>query len=716
MNKKLKKGLTIGTTVAIVGGATAGITVGVIQAKDHKTKILKIINGDEEVMKDFNGNPVTIEGLIEKGKTEQEKTSDILVKVRREAAFVSYDEEQEASIKLQKMYFEYDKWRLGLDKDAKTKEKTDKETELGTAASGSTAATGARKELADAQALPTTDTSRQTKIDRANDKIKSLEDRIKRLTEQITAIETNITNVNNNETELQKTDLDYTQSGFSGKFPHVLLKRNGIADKESKKFDDKKANFTAQYKTKADGEKAWIEQMQKEFHASTKQEVIDSKVYSQIQKAAFSRYNFKINSSFTFKQKRSGKFPFLNNVTVENDWTAVTTDTDTTNDNKYDDKKLFFLSADSRNPDEIYQDPATASVKLRGIANGVGISKLQHFLISAKQDAKGGSLPWDVKKDTIKKLFEFYGQGAGNPDVQPISQLAGIFTDATEERDKVLVSAFSDNAAGTINKSGSMGIKTNIDHITGDKLAAGFALGCADLMANPTSANTGVNLLADIKSRVEAIMKDELGMAPGATFNGVADNRKIDELITNMPDDKFKKLIGGAFRDAFGGAGKMKLSYRLSPQAGIIVSSFGVHIVRLKDMTTAGALEAQVDKDLETARKDESTAKIQTNYAELFKNIYTQERIIKKYMEDADFVTRVKANVHDGDKTPDQIVDAINKAIKNRIDGEMISKIIATISDKREKWIVDAYDKHLRDASMSIESIYGEIDKIGGLV
>lgn len=722
MNKKLKKGLTIGTTLAVIGGAAGGITAGVLAAKDHKTTILKFIAPNEEVMTDINGNKVTIDDLVNKAKDENQKTNDVLVKVRREVAFKSYDAQQKGSIKLQEMYFEYDKWRYAEEKTEKEAEKSRLEAQR-----------------VDARALPQ---NNDREKDRRKKAIESLDHKIKVINDRLTAINKEVDKINKNETAMKAANFDYNQSGFSSKYPHVLLKRSAISEKEGKKFDDKRAAFIAQYKTTADGEAAWIKEMDKQYHgATTKEEVINSQVYSQIQQKAFARFNFKINTSFTHKHKRSGKFSFLSTVEEK---TGLT--------NKDDDKKLFFLSVDSKDPSEIFQDGPTAVAKLQATAGGLHIIKLQHFLISAKQDAKGGTLPWDVKKDTFKKLFQYYGSGAK----RPIDEFTptGIFQDSTEEHDKVFVSAFSDNAKGTIDKSGAMGIKSAIDHITGDGLASGFALGLADLLAHPSDPNTeGTDLMTAITTKVDEALEKELGTAGWNNYKAAdsdGKNRIIAELVDNMTDDAFKKRFGSAFRDAFGGVGKLKLSYRLSAQTGFVVSTFGIHLLRFKDLSTGGGLQAQLEKDLKTAREEDSTTKIETNYAELFKNVYSQERILNSYMndtathydkdgivvttggqtfaeqtiehlfKDADVkkdITKLMPTADQGDdaKVKAKIKEVIEHSIKSRIDAEIINKVIASISDKREKWIYDNLDKRLRDPSESVESIYHTVDVVGGI-
>ena len=656
----MKKGLKIGIGVTVAAGAAAAIAVPIALNVSKKTKVIdKDINLNEKAW----GN-TTLGDLLNQVKQDIQVNGSLVTDLGKVATFYLYDKEQTGSIKLQKQWFEYKIWKLNKEK----------------------AATG-------------TPDARKHEIER---EINSINAKIAKLP--------NLTNS------------DYNRISFKTDYPKILMKRSIIKERQTNIYNDTKNAYIRQFATRAEGERAWIEERKKKYNGATSDsDAIALLVYKIIQNDAYARTKYSFNSSYTYEQKQSGKFTFLVNA-VEPPTSPKDTD------------KVYFISTQSKDPDKIAVDISATSpdiVKLTGSK----LVKTSHALIQAKQDEKGYSLPWKVSKDVLIGdsagksfgLLSFYGAGGSK---NFFNLLTTLFTGATMSDDD---KEFIHKATGqpSASKDGSLGVNTKIGSLK--NMVPGFALGGIEGMTDH-STHDGAAIVTKIVTGLQKFLTD----------NSITDQVALEQHVNAMSDNEISATFGTLFRDAFKDGATTnapKLSYGIGTNSYMVLSNNGIHFVMLQDFQNAADLSSQITKDLNNAAKNQSVKDNVIDYSKLFSIVSQQDIILKDLIKnDGAFMTILKdgynlpstsktgeqfPDVYEADGTTklpfdsaslgaDTVLERIKKAFENIEATRVYKEVTGVLGNTLDDWLVKNYDSGLRTFTKSPTEIYQDAVTLGG--
>ena len=719
LNQKTKKIVTYSGVGAVLAGAVTGITVPIVTHKDDKTTVLEHINRSEVVWNDGTRD-ITLGEVLDTVKKDNPNKNIRLDATQKEAAKYLYEKEAAGSLDLQVMWFKYRlfeiKYQIGV-------AGTVAGTFVDENGNAETKSLKARiKALDDQLATPGISNDNKTKWTREKE---TLNKQIDDLNQEIREVEQKIDNVENK-------NLNFDSSTFSSDYPKILKPISTIRSKQEKILLDQKHNFVNQYGTEGDGKKSWVEERSSKYNGATSDDMaIDSMVYGVIKNQAYTQFKFSLATEFTTKHKiakdKNGApiFGFLQNVvSKKTDATSTVVDTDLTN-------KLFFLSTASRIPSKIHVDLTdTTSAGINGstlatMVKAKDFTILKHYLLKVTQDATGYTLPWKITKDQAKMLLKHYGT-TGTSQTNVFDALRDVFkdntsntyTDVEKKRDKFLIEMFSENSEGTKKKSGLLGIKPSLQQAKG--MVPGFVLGLIDGNKELYDGTDGTStILDDMLDAIRDTAKAKLSLS----FDGSASpstNDQIDQAIDHMNKDEFEKSFGSAIRDVFyKGTDKPQLSYELPGNRLLVISKFGIHIIKNEKLDLTN-LDTKLTETVKKAFDEQDIKDIEIDFASIFNQTLTQDRVIlEMFNKIPEFKTLIETNVKDADDKNVVAADII-KMLEDKIKGESIGLVGSVLDGIIDSHYIDHIDKQLlgapANANNAIAEIYKEAETMGGII
>lgn len=732
--KKITKQALIWSGVGLgVGGIATGIAVPIALDRAERSNISPTrLTGDEHIW----ANGPTINELMNKDKeTVEVKNINLLKSSEHQLAFYLYEQEQKASINLQLAFFKWHKYQI-----VKSLENFYKDT---LKKADFTATVDNEQDYTN---LSSKITNAINAITDADDK-KAKQDRFNTFKEDWTTTNSKINKINNN-------TINYSEERFSEKYPKVLLPLNTIKDKHQKIYDDQKNAFVSQAADKPSGEREWFSGLSSRFQgATTEAEAVDTKVFAEIHNKAYARFQYSIDSSFTYKQFKSGIFKdFLGDPTTNiadslaNNGVAIKA-------TPKDEDKLFFLASKSNIP--AWLNPVKGDkLQLNDLTH---LTRTNNAILGFKQDKTDINAPWTADKGMLTKLFSgFMDHSTGTDTIVTGDEVwSKIFKDSTEdEKDltKRLVQSYSMTTDATQNRSGDLGVSTSLGNM---QMVPGFSLGTLSIMHDlDLTAGTHekvvqkTTFLSDLMTKLRAALTAWMtskGITavtkPSASDANLAEkmtqyNEQIKDVInTKMTDDDIKVVFGTVIRDAFNNIDPNHKGIPLAIELGtniygVVSEEYGLHIIKFRKETQE--IKALLKEDLKKAVEKQNTNVIATNYASLLlKNLTTYGKMFKILGIDnstpasptigntaiLDYLWDHKDRLETESTTKADLEKEIGILITKLMKSEYIAKVNAAAQDKIATWLKGKLDKHLiLDDSTTImpEDIYNEIYKAGG--
>lgn len=700
----MKKWAKITIASVAVAGVTTAIAVPVALEVNKKEELQDFQKID---MTQNAWQGTTLQQLVDGVKHEEQIKGSLVTKLSEVAAFSLYDDEQTGSVQLQKDTFEYQIWKLDRQLAEKITDSGGHQTDRYTGASRTT--------------LQSNKTTIQGKLTKLNGGL---------------------------------SDSDYNSLTFSRDYPLILMKRSIITTRQNNILQDTKNSFVAQFSTRAEGENAWINEVKKKYNGATSDaEAVSMLVYGIIKNDAYASTKFKLNQSYTVEQrlfaeeqKAASKhaFDFLLNAYISSDvqghMTNSLADTDPRLTDSELSKKLFFISSNSKNSSKIYIDPDKAATELEKL----NLVSTSHALIAAKQNVKGESLPWDIKKEALigkddgsnYGILGFFGAAPQKNFYTLLNELkSATTTDAGWHGD---FKQFVEKATGqpSAKKDGLLGMKEKLESVTG--MVKGFAIGAIEAMY--TQKHSAIASVADGKAVIDALVTS---IGNWFTANSITTQDELTQKINSMTDDQVTQTFGSMFRDAFkdGTSTSLRWVYHVAGNIYIVTSQFGVHFINIEAQDKT-RIKTTIEADIKKSFDDQSTSDVKLNYSQLMTKYRSQETLLKDMMADTAFVAKVKAGYEKTSTAkinsdfPDQLdanghkiawadlLVSINAALDNVQDAARSGKMNQILDANGIKYISDKYDKKLfaetvggtgtdKDTTLSAEEIYNRGLEVG---
>ena len=665
------------------------------------------INPSDVAIK-INNNDITINDLIANTKTKEKASSSLLSRAVYQTAFYLYEQEQKGSLKLQKMYFEW--------------EKSEKEEELNGngKTQSSDAIKGKQTELSEAKAWITNNPNAvEDEINKKKEYIKTLEKDIQDLNKDINQIIDKVSKIDTMiDDNTTNDDLNYDDYEFTTKYPKVLKPISKIRETKSKQYHDEKNNFISQPQDKKDGIKSWIDEMAKKYNnAKSDDEAIEYLVHQEIKDQALAQFKFKINSQFTKKQKTSQKFSFLSNV----DDSGLEKDGITQKVLK-DSDKLYFLGTDSKIPEKMVVDNGQRDGILTELSK-LNLVSTRHALVDVKQDTKGDSLPWTVTKDMVKKLLEVITID-GNK-YKGIELFKNMFA-GSNKNDDIFLKFISSNK-GTKLFHGDLGVDSFTHLVAQTEPMYGMGLLESSLDTSKPADGVeweGIERLNKIQNKLE---------------EAVSGRQNINQYIDSIPEADFKETFGKIFRDVFDqhdenviedGFGIDKLYYKMGVNRALIISSSGLHIVGYEQIISSTKISDTLEKQLKKANAAQDEKELTTKYGDLFTTYFSNERIIKylsnfdsssKTTQQSEYIKYLKDHItnekdeNGNDLSATQVFTWIKNKVASILKNNKTKRVNDALSNKLPT-LLEKYDKGLYDSAGNVtpQDLYNDLFQKGG--
>lgn len=657
MKKRTKKALSISGAIFGVGAIATSITLPIVLSVHSRDSLdenkIFFYDNDGNVGKvpDKDGNLViaTIKNVLEWLKRMGQEDRTQLSRFDYYSSFFIYKDEQEKSLNLQKMWFQWNIYDFNK-KIEEVKKSGDKQEDKDKKI----------KEINDSK------TKEQEKLDFLNRVIK------------------------------KEASLNYNSASFKSDYPKILLPLDNRKNEEQKKYYEAKKNVIDKYPSRREGEIAWELKRRQDYNqAATDEEAIDWMTSNAVSKEAFGQFTFKINSEYTYEQKwakvKEGDeehfiFPFLQKAyqkdTLLNDNVDLNevSDTDLTT-------KVWFIGSESSNPEKILLDLDSESPLTESIIAKISQQKLlrvSHALLKVKQNENGAANDWsfdedkDKKSDTLLHLLSFFGQKEDASYGQVYKQLLPVvFED--ESKTKIFIDYFADDPSGR-KIQGSLGVKTLLDYIK--EMEPGFGLGVLSKVLNSQSASKNkkaadvTNYLTELSTNINDVA-EKIWKETGLPTN---QNEVVSKLQALSPEQK--TLFANAFKKTFDPQSQgLNLVYPAGNNASIVFSKHGMHIIKTEDFSDINKLKSDIKNDLQTVANSQKEKDSKTKWGELF----------SKYFKENQRRQFIKNNFNQDDKLKNYIDEQEKKRTeaKQRIVWEEIVKTIDSLDTKQKISSVD---------------------------
>lgn len=590
MKTKMKKiligGLTIGAVVAPIASTVA------CGSSSTTTQSDKIIKDGDKIWATGSDNTTyaDFKNIVDKQQDAQTASSSFISQIKYELTETLYTKEQIASKDYQVAFLKWnvytqEKNQIALAKDMAAqiydevatasiidnKDTTTNGRHTLKDALGMTKATPSSKEIFEfvysmnapdyyvSDSTKSIHPSRKDTFKRELETFKKNFDSIKIAKEEITKLE-----------GVSADNMVWADWNNSTKYPKLLRPLSEITKEKRDAVDKIKAETIDKYKTKEEGVEAWSTQRSSSYGgASTDEEAVKYLVNQDINAAAFGKFTYSLDSSYTIEQllakddqgkniftwlggheKELGDKNWIANSQHFYIWTndlskfkdangdLIKIDTENIKDQEDQDvtsllsNHIYFLSKKTL-------DSADILVKLdidKNLENSPIM--ITHSLIGAKQDTTW-NLPWTVTKDSIKNLLSFTN-GTDIKDaklgIDLFSKLYMDDTVGTTNKDLTdLFNQFVSDDTGSREKNGELGVQTYQWYARKGGMNDGFAL--ATMVA-----------YSDIKNQqnvaTPATGFKEYDVAKAINNNGEAILSKLKtEILSKIPQDILKGFV-----------------------------------------------------------------------------------------------------------------------------------------------------------------------------
>ena len=702
MKGKLRKTL-IGSSLLV---GIAGTTLAIVLPLINKEVDSPGIQWDEN-QELFSG--ITGKDFLDKVKDDGKAEKDGLKDFDYTVGFFLYEKEQVGSLTLQEQWFN---WEI-FEKNNNIKDEQEKPD----------------------------DTQSADDIKNWNKDIEKIEEKMKKL----------------DEVKREVSNFDYDESNFSSNYPKVLKPLNILRENNRKKILDEKENFINKFATAQEGENEWPNRRSSLYGASaTEEEAIDFLTNQDIQNDAYKQFEFFINDDYNYEQKWSKDkdgnliFPFLQNAIEktysddDSDFNPIDADISRKNE------KVYFISSKSKIQDKMvinFNDSSSDS-----LINEILQTKLiemSHALLPFAQDSNGSSLPWTggskveegFEKTFLKNMLTQFGKSSRTGlDILPLvlSNEDGGDTQSDLDKDtNTFINYFGSDKSG-VDKGGSLGVRPTIGSSEAyvNTMGPGFSFASFPFLFNdtpslengderlndPADVTSGnKNFLIDLVEKIKEVantMLDNNNGNPLFDSSGNLDssytNQKLSEGINGITDvARLKTLLGKAFQDTFDkdqdGA---KLWYGAGKDAFIAPSSFGTHIIHLKEFKDSKEVRDSIEEDLTKVADEQNKSKSKSNWDGIlnnhFKDYIRTDYIIRNYNNNDELKKYIETKNQDKEEEDKIDWDGITKLIVTLKNSAIIENMNSGLADKVKTFYIDNVDKELRenDPTLMWEDVY----------
>ena len=646
----------------------------------------------------------TYDSLTKDSKEILTKSESSYDKVKNQAYYFLYEEEQKGSIDLQKDYFAWE--RYSLEKDI-------------------------------VEEVPELDGKiiKGKNIEKKDSYGEVINEKIERW------IKLNEIDIDN----WEEQDQLYESDTFSSDYPYVLVSLDKIKENQKKIYEDRKNNYIKTFEKKAPGEDEWTKELSENYGgAYNDEEAVDYLVLNQIKPTAFGRYSYSINDLFTQEQYDFAKennfehFSFLKNASTKSE------------DSK-DEDKVYFIGNESKIPSIINKAPELEHIDEQTL--------FRHFLISASPDENGYDLPWKIAASDIKNLFSFENIDSDNPNQKQAYQyipkifstwkdkdekdangnpIPGDIFDSVNTKDAKFLKFYSNNSEGGKDKGGSLGSNKPLDFVAG--MVPGFQLGVMKYIQDKVnnSSNTQSTILTTLVTKLEEAYYDILDEAGIKDDDNPTNGNKdeVDAKIqtqedlkqwwTKIDDQRMEEIVGNKIREVFDANQKNGIDqfyYRLTDKRFVVISSHGIHIVAYSD-----DFDISDKNELQKMADEQSKDVDELNYIENVQTYYSEWRQFLEVLEDKKFYDpsnntgflqdNKESLITEDDQANDveKIFDEAKKFAQQKIENSSFESI-RKISQNYD-WLLNQYDKELREenqTSYKPEKLYEKAKEFGGV-
>lgn len=617
---------------------------------------------------------------------------------------------------------------------------------------------------------------------------------------KVQLFKTNFKSVQDLETKLKNIDqlkdennAGWTSTSLSSDYPKLKKPISKITADKTSTYNEAKAPFIDKYKTKGGGTEEWTKERTSTYNgASTDEEAIKYLVNQEIQATAFGQFTYALNDSFTIEQalatytengtihhifpwfetsamggKIGDKTPstekfkvWTNSIAEFNNAAGDAIDINTDNIVDASDKivpllsnKVFFLGRNTLSTEEIIVD--LNSPNEMNYLQHAPIS-ITHSLIKATQDKTNPNLPWTIDKDSLKNLFDYFG----DPDRSKAKTGISLFSNLYKKgNDDDLYNQFVSDDTGSRPNNGELGVQTYQWYARQGGMNDGFALATMVAysnmqqpkyaLANSIKPSTdGENIIKDLKSKLETNMKADL---TNVTSTAEA-NKRIDSWIYSLSDTDLKSQFGTIFTSLFNARPVVYELEKSDPSSSAASTRYllaspdsGVHIINIISGAPVWYDKYQTDMR-ENVASENNISKAKVDWAKLYADyfqtsdsskadkvvsdllnnqIYKDEykNVIAGLVTKTDDTTKklidewIKAGyVKFGDKDTDaekgqKIIDAANKAIEASNINTNSQNSINALTGRIGTYLIGQMDSKYIDPTIDPTSLYNELLK-----
>lgn len=775
MNKKTKKGLGYTFTLLVVGGITTGITVPVVQAKNkiNDLRPFKNIKDTDALTAGLTVEEVKL--LLEKAGISDDK---LLNKTNEATASFLYEKEQAASIEMQKLDFywqQYGKlleiWAfVGKNFEGKTftslngttidasEEKNEKISFIENNLIDETS--GAEKALVDKYQTvfdnldnflnkETTGliTQMPTTTEKERDKKEALEKEWDNFEDAWEGIVENLNKIIDD-------DIPYSSNDFSSNFSTILLPTEQIREKQSKIYYDQKNSFVSSYGTEEEGLGKWeTERLEKYNGATSDDAAIDYLLYTQIQTAAFKKYTYTIDASYTIEKVRSLIYKDI--VGVDATQTAKMVKIDA--NHLEDDDLVYFISSGTKIIEEVnisgdLTDIDSESDKnydsIANIIDARNLVQLQNAVFDIKQGTNNPRENWTIATDLLEKLFTIY-----NEQTLAADQMKNLFKGAEaadKNRDELLIARYSSTTDSTQWKSGNLGFMTALQTVGmvpafGTGMTAALDIEYNNNILSADSSYQSVvekpnflsTLIDQIKTSFTTLLTgkgyDELVSAINAPSTGYYTNYNSDlrdaiNNINTVNENVISSTVGKAIKDLFNGITvtgdtsgiaqilKIDDTNDTNDIYMVVTPEYGIHVIKIN--ADIGGITEAMATDLAEVAKDQDVESSSTDYGTLFTDNYDRPNQINDLLNDSEdgeaYKTYLNEHIEDYEKVNTTIADDVQKMIDGLIEAGNQKRIEGIDPQKYIDYLVNSFDSDLLSMSYSADprKLYEAIEKL----
>lgn len=411
--------------------------------------------------------------------------------------------------------------------------------------------------------------------------------------------------------------------------------------------------------------------------------------------------------------------------------------------------KVYFLGRSSMQSSEIIADLTSAEEKANFNGNPI---LMTHGLIAAKQPTDP-SLPWEFKKADLIDLMTFYGNDKALANTQGLKIIKDAASGSTTAADSY--KRFTDyisNDKESRKISGEMGVKSLMDYMAPKGFVDGWVLGTmaayTDMhraevttqagteaagylaavdsiigdVSNPSTTHPGVSLIDGIMTKLWAAIPATVTSTITATTDTTVANQAITAYINSLTDDEVKNKFGYIMTEALR---DREAAYQIRDGVYAVPSEYGLHIVQITSENKEW--NKKLMDDLKAVAVDKSTTKAKVKWSEIYKTIFTTERIVETLIAKPEIETAIREIPKNDAKLFDEWVknkffdiatgaddaakgDAILAAAHKTIDALKLEnnskKARAALQPRINEYLQGQMDKKFMETTTDLDTLY----------